>query len=477
MDGSYHYLSPRPPPSSLPAKRAISLFDHNATKPTGRLPSNPSATANLKSSSGPPETNIEPRRQRSAPGESTGQNLEQFKTTSSGATALVRHATSDYMTNPFEHRYGRRFLKDPSLPYPLPVDLAELHRQTLRTLMLIDASGAPFCNSLFQNSAPKKVLELACGSAFWSSTCHDWLKGRGASNVSFVGLDIAPLAPDLQRSGMNWQFVQHDLSIPPLPFLDATFDFVFIKDAGLCTANPETVNQTKNSDNEAINPFNEAMRILKQGGILEVWESDHTFRTLLPHPSIPTHMTEEDIEQAQESATYLISPSTAFARCQNEYLRDYNKWVERALEERGLSATPCTALNWGFSHDADVWAELGCRRLAIPFGEVRWEREGIGGQIEPARGRSRTQTTKAAEKQAVVQPKILTPDQAALRNAALTTTIQFIESLETLLKEASGKRQDEWNRWWASMTNDLLEQNGTFNGECLEFGAWWGRKK
>ena len=475
MDGwAYHYLAP------LPGKRSTTSIDHNTARATGRQPSNPSARANPKASPGPPprpETNIEPRRQLSASTESTSQNLEHFKIANLSTTASSRRVKTDYVTDPFEQRHGRRFLKDPNLPYPLPVDLAELHRQTLRTIMLMDVCGAPFCNNLFRDAAPKRVLELACGSALWSSVCYDWLKRRGVLDVSFVGLDIAPLAPDLHRNGMNWQFVQHDLSMPPLPFPDATFDFIFIKDAGLCTAIPDDVNQTKDSRNLAINPFSEAMRILKQGGVLEVWESDHTFRTLLPHPSIPSYMTEEDIEQAQQSATYLISPSTAFARSQNEYLHDYNTWIEKALEERGLGATPCTALNWGFSHDAEIWDGFGCRRVAIPFSEVRWEREGIGGLTEPARGRSLTQTTKSAEKKAIVTPKVLTPDQAALRNAALTTTIQFIESLESVLKEASGKRQDEWDRWWASMTNDLLEQNGTFNGECLEFGAWWGRKK
>ena len=42
----------------------------------------------------------------------------------------------------------------------------------------------------------------------------------------------------------------------------------------------------------------------------------------------------------------------------------------------------------------------------------------------------------------------LTDEQAALRYTALLVVIQMIESLEPLLKEVSGKNQEEWQRWW-----------------------------
>ena len=40
----------------------------------------------------------------------------------------------------------------------------------------------------------------------------------------------------------------------------------------------------------------------------------------------------------------------------------------------------------------------------------------------------------------------------------------------------SGKKQDEWDRWWAALNSDVLERNGLSNGECLEVGAWWAQK-
>ena len=41
----------------------------------------------------------------------------------------------------------------------------------------------------------------------------------------------------------------------------------------------------------------------------------------------------------------------------------------------------------------------------------------------------------------------------------------------------SGKKKDEWDRWWGNMMTDLFEHDGTVNGECLEVGNWWARKE
>ncbi len=66
---------------------------------------------------------------------------------------------------------------------------------------------------------------------------------------------------------------------------------------------------------------------------------------------------------------------------------------------------------------------------------------------------------------------------AALRRTALLTVVQQIQSLEPMLREAGGKSQDEWDTWVGKMMNDLVRENGTSWGECLEVGAWWARKR
>lgn len=449
---AYHYLTPSDQPTSMRAKAQ------------GMQIGVPSTTRKA-------ETLIELRKAQTGSEDTTSSGLEQTTTVNSASSTLSQNTLTDYKTDPFVHRYGRRFLHGPTLLYPLPVDLVELHRQTLRTEMFMDVNGAPFCSPFFKDSPPTKVLDLACGSGFWSSACHDYFRSRGdCSNISFTGLDIVQLAPDLSLHGLNWHFVQHDLGERPLPFSEGEFDFIFIKDASFCRAASE-INSTS---------MEEYLRLLRLGGVLEVWESDHTFRTLLPHPSIPSKLSgvnEKDIEQAEETATYLISPSTAFAKSQNKFLQDYNGWMEMALEKRNFTATPCAMVSWNFASVPDKCEKVGSRRVAIPFGEVRWEQDDIAGGTGNSLKQNRSEPAAAAERQAKIKPKTLTAEQAALRRTALITTIQFIESLELLLKEESGKRQDEWDRWWAGMTHDLLEQNGTFNGECLEIGAWWCQKK
>lgn len=374
----------------------------------------------------------------------------------------------------FAFRHGRRYLRDPTLTYPLPVDLVELHRQSLRTLLLMRVFGAPFCSPAFDDAPPTKVLELACGSALWSSACHDYFKKQGYEDVSFTGLDIAPLPPNLKQQGVNWRFVQHDLRKSPLPFEEEEFDFLFVKDTVFCAAGVGV----------QINPLGDLIRYVKPGGVVEVWESDLLFRCLLPFPHVAPGTTSEEVERAEETATYVTTSGTAFAKAQNKYLLDYNGWVEKGLDKLRLPAAPCAVMGFTFSSEPDVYAEIGTRRIAIPFGEVRWEREGAAKESEDlnpsirGNGVSKRSSKKSSKLNEVpIARNPLTPDQAALRKTALTTVIGLIEDLEPMLMKESEKKQDEWDRWWVGMTTDLLQKNGTLNGECLEVGAWWARKR
>jgi hypothetical protein len=113
-----------------------------------------------------------------------------------------------------------------------------------------------------------------------------------------------------------------------------------------------------------------------------------------------------------------------------------------------------------FTAESESFKSVGSRRIAIPLGEVRWERDAHG---EASHERE--------------QRKALTPDQLSLRQTALLTIVQMIESMEPMLMEASGKGRDEWDRWWTGMTTDLLQKGGVASGECLEVGAWWGQKR
>ena len=368
------------------------------------------------------------------------------------------------MATPFVFRQGRRYLRE-ATSYPLPVDLAELHRQNLRTLLLIQVFGGPFCSTL--SGPPRKVLEIACGAGLWSSACHEYFKRQG-HDVSFTGIDIAPLAPDLKKQGVNWKFIQHDLRKPPLPFKDSEFDFIFVNDGMVVFA--------ANPDNP-VNPLTNLKKYLKPGGVVEIWESDFHIRCLLPEPTHAPGIATEDLRHAKTTATYTTSVSTPFTKAQNKFIQAYNLWLEAGFQKLGLTVAPCASLGFGLSAEAEQPENFGSRRIAIPFSATRWESDGQSNNTDKVTSlKAKGKESRKMSYPHKVNNKPLTPDQDAVRRTALNVTIGLIESLEPLLKEESGMKQDEWYRWWSNMTTDLLEKEGTANGECLEVGAWWVRK-
>ncbi|KAL6150132.1 hypothetical protein ACJQWK_02522 [Exserohilum turcicum] len=378
---------------------------------------------------------------------------------SSSSTQSTKDDAAGPPSDPFVLRHGRRYIRSAS-GYPLPCDLPELHRQNLQTLLATAVFGRALGSTPSQ--PPRKVLEVACGSGYWSAVCHEWLSGQGYEDVSFTGLDIVPLAGDLQRQGIDWKFVQHDLRKLPLPFDDEEFDIVVMKDLSMVVPLGAPSQRT----------LDECMRILKSGGTLELWESDHIIRSIMPHPPPPPGKNPQDYACAVSTGTFLISHTTPFMDVQNKYLQDSNAWIQEALGRRKLSPTPCSRMSEMLLQETETLCEVENRRVAIPLGEPRWEREAAGETLK-RRGSDAGKLKVGSE---LVEGSILTKEQAAIRHTALLVVIQLIESLEPLLKEVSGKNQEEWQRYWNSMITDLLEQRGASSGECLEVGVWWCKK-
>jgi SAM-dependent methyltransferase len=396
-----------------------------------------------------------------------------------GSTSLTT-GTHDIATeppafsHPFTERHGRRYLRDPTLPYPLPCDLSEIHRQTLRTILLCQVFNGPVCSPAFETKPPNRVLEVGCGSGIWSVMCYRHFARRGFTSIAFTGLDIAPLAPRMDPDDdMNWRFVQHDLRRLPLPFQDEEFDLIMTKDLSMVT--PETVLQQQVMD--------EYLRILRPRGSLEIWDGDHCLRMLLPHTPPVTNDSDgnsEHKEQAHINATgtYTLTTQTPLAAAQNQYIQDYNGWMSKVIESRKLTQTPCTQIRPFLLQQSEILTDPGCQRVAIPLGEVLWEHEGFGGaSAHGTNGIGTAVSKKGKEKSREPDRRALTSWQAALRRTALNTFVQMIESLEPLLREVSGKDPKEWDRWQEGLMNDLFNNNGTSRGECLEVCAGWARKK
>jgi hypothetical protein len=131
--------------------------------------------------------------------------------------------------------------------------------------------------------------------------------------------------------------------------------------------------------------------------------------------------------------------------------------------------------------EAESLIEHGSRRVAIPMCEIDWERQGIGGRSRKGKHAQREDSLKrstiaSSGSTSSADTGLLSDEQGTIRKLALLTTVQMIESLEPLLREASGKNLDDWDKWWSAMMTDLLTHDGARSGECVEVGAWWGRK-
>lgn len=451
-------------------------------------------------------------------------------TTQSSRTMLSKEMPSGadkaaMSLRPFLVRNGRSYIADTTLHYPLPVDLAELHRQSLRTLLLCQLFGGPLCSSVYAIKPPTRVLEVGCGSALWSMMCHRHFARHGHTNISFTGIDIAPIAPGATSTGsrggiemglggnrasassstssglddrpdqdMNWRFVHHDIRTLPWPFADGEFDLVMVKDMSLAT--PLAMQQTL---------LDEYLRVLRPGGVIEIWESDYTLRMLRPHvpqyqkgPPQATKQSrdgweaedeasngsgsegsdQDDHQKAANHGAYLMTANTPLSGPTNNFLVEYNNWISRALEARSLSAVPCTLVGALLQQEVDTLTAMQSKRLAVPLSEVRWEREGVGGVVtKDGKSYIETKGRRGGVRAEGGDGRPLSAGQAAVRRTALLTVIMQIQSLESILKEVSGKSQDEWDGWCGKMMNDLVRENGTSWGESLEVGAWWATKK
>lgn len=147
------------------------------------------------------------------------------------------------------------------------------------------------------------------------------------------------------------------------------------------------------------------------------------------------------------------------------------------LTKRAFSAVPCTLMGPSLLQEEEL-VNFQQVRIALPLDEVWWESgpsQDKKEKLHLCQSDLKRKNSQGAKQALKASP--LSGEEKAVRHLARLTVTQMIESLEPYLKEANGIPQDDWDRWYKELMANFFRDGGLRNGECLEFGAWWGVKK
>ncbi|RUO95799.1 hypothetical protein BC936DRAFT_143198, partial [Jimgerdemannia flammicorona] len=165
-----------------------------------------------------------------------------------------------FLHNPFKLVEGRKFANVPGLKYMLPLDDKEFLRQADEHKLLKHLFNgiykAPIAKHLDRGIA---VLDVGCG-------CGSWIleMAQQYPRSSFTGIDVAPIFPRTEVP-QNVGFRTHNLIADnkQLPYPDATFDFVFMRNMSLAVGEKDWQNLCR-----------ELVRVTKLGGYVELLDTD-----------------------------------------------------------------------------------------------------------------------------------------------------------------------------------------------------------
>jgi SAM-dependent methyltransferase len=354
--------------------------------------------------------------------------------------------------HPIVLRYGRRYMN--RIPYLLPCDLKELQRQNLSNILASQVLGGPFSAPLDPLNPPSRILDIGCGSGYWTSLCHDYLMSLGCPPAEFTGFDIQNFAPDLKSRGINWKFVKHDVQVQPWPWDDGYFDLVIATGATM---------MHENSPPNFMAFVSEATRILAPGGILEVREMEFNLHKFSRNAvNLQRDIVSSNKVMTATDEVYYIQSIDEVAPCENTHLLELASWIRRLLEGRPFISTP--VLHLFDSQQLPGFEKPNLRTAAIPLGmPASWEAT-AGSSREAVAGSQRCHSYSRR-------------NQYQLRELARQVYFGMVEALEPLLREICGKTGIEWDRWWSTMMSSVCSSNGCAAGESVVLGSWWIRKK
>lgn len=343
---------------------------------------------------------------------------------------------------------GRTYLSkaDVSVPYPLPVDLAETHRQIMFGQLTCTVYDTPVLSKSLLEKPPLRVLELGCDTAWWSATYHQYLKDKG-HDAKFVGMDIkhpSGVEESCWALGMDWTYIQHDINKIPWPIPDGSFDLVMARNITLALDGRRYSGVTR-----------EYVRVLAPGGTLELWEHDMTIRAMGP---VARHQRGRD-PRLHALGLYPVADNSAFrSAAADGRIAEYNRWVTAGLAELNFPTMPCSYMDAMFQgclvEGSDDLEVVQSKRIAVPLSPeaMAWEQQG--------------DATRA-----------LSANQSAIRRTALENFVGLVEAFGPILRAQSKKSQGEWDDWVNKAKKKWLQVGGLCSGECLELGAWSVRKK
>ncbi|KAI5816512.1 hypothetical protein BZA77DRAFT_354087 [Pyronema omphalodes] len=426
-----------------------------------------------------------------------------------------RHSTSNKNQYPQTvMKNGRKyFLDDKShLPYPLPCDIKELSRQTLWHELSRELWGGYSTINWDVEKLPDRVLDLGCGTGIWSAAMNEDFLARGKRGTEFVGMDLME-GNQMDMRDLNWKFVKHNFLETPFPFEAESFDFVFMRDIMLGYPSKDMYSKI----------ISEVLRIIKPGGLFEIQCNDYIIRTL-SRPSTPAYI--------PGTSAYEITSTTQFLSVpENPFISTYNSLITSALVKRDLPPVPCTLVKASFLTEDGV-SILSQRRFALPFDQIWWEstsastssgsdgssdadskaskrRSTSGSSVDSFQSAGKTYCGAGSRKRGGSVsassyhhhhysgkassvagsgsgsgssngdqfPSPLTDAELALRHLVRLLFVQLIEALEPMLRDAEGMELDEWDSWYRELMWNWFEGGGLRGGECMEFGAWYGKKK
>jgi SAM-dependent methyltransferase len=371
---------------------------------------------------------------------------------------LSAESTNAYFTklcfpnerHPLIYWHGRKYMD--RLPYFLPSDLKEFQRQNLFVSISSLTLGAPTCAPIDRLNPPRRVLDLCCGDAYWTSLCHEYFCSMGVHHAQFIGIDIGHFAPDLNRYGVNWKFVQHDVRNYPFPFPDEHFDLVVVSASNVVYTN-EIINFAE--------LIEELHRITAPGGSVEIRDMEFQIRRLLPNAKVPEDLSFKDGLTSREHGVYFTSGVEDYAPCENAYMQDLNSWILQFLEEINISSNVMTILQQ--IKEVPGFEDAKTKVMAIPFSSpLIWERP-------KQMGSDGIQSSYKSEYYS-------NADRSALRDAALQVIIGLAEAIEPQLRQICQKTEDEWDQWWNLMLANSSSPDGYDTGECLVLGSWCCKK-